>query len=174
MYILYTPQTSSGYCFHSHIQNVCMYEDSSENRISGHTELLSQVSEYVRALVSILMPRKIGAISEDNWNLVLLSRSRRRDFKRVPKQPFAGMDSFLHECRVQGCQSFLCTIYQKGGGNIKWPQNVPNGHKISLFAVKYTKWPYNIPSSSIKGPSKNYPKWDFVLKYTIWQPWNIY
>jgi hypothetical protein len=26
----------------------------------------------------------------------------------------------------------------------KWPQNIPNGHKIYQMATKYTKWPQNI------------------------------
>jgi hypothetical protein len=32
------------------------------------------------------------------------------------------------------------------------------------MVVKYTKWPYNIPTSSIARPSKIYPNWDFDLK----------
>jgi hypothetical protein len=28
----------------------------------------------------------------------------------------------------------------------KWPQNIPNGHKIYQMATKYTKWPQNIPN----------------------------
>jgi hypothetical protein len=36
----------------------------------------------------------------------------------------------------------------------KGPHNVPNGHKI-------TNWPQNMPTSSITGPSKIYPNWDF-------------
>jgi hypothetical protein len=40
----------------------------------------------------------------------------------------------------QGCQIFPGTKYQNGEKYVKWPQNIPNGHKISLMAVKYTKW----------------------------------
>jgi hypothetical protein len=28
----------------------------------------------------------------------------------------------------------------------RWPQNIPNGHKIYQMATKYTKWPQNIPN----------------------------
>jgi hypothetical protein len=29
----------------------------------------------------------------------------------------------------------------------KWPQNLPNGHKIYQMATKFTKWPQNLPNS---------------------------
>jgi hypothetical protein len=35
----------------------------------------------------------------------------------------------------------------------------PNGHKIDQMAVKWTKWPQNI--STTTRPSNIYPKWDF-------------
>jgi hypothetical protein len=34
----------------------------------------------------------------------------------------------------------------KRGENIKWPQNISNGHKIYQMATKYIKWPQNIPN----------------------------
>jgi hypothetical protein len=36
------------------------------------------------------------------------------------------------------------------------------------MAVKYTKWPINIPTASIPRPSKNIP--NLIWKYNIWQP----
>jgi late competence protein required for DNA uptake (superfamily II DNA/RNA helicase) len=36
-------------------------------------------------------------------------------------------------------------IYQMAAKYTKWPQNIPNGHKIYQMAAKYTKWPQNIP-----------------------------
>jgi hypothetical protein len=60
----------------------------------------------------------------------------------------------------QGCQIFRCTIYQNG-------ENVPNEHEIYQSAIKYTRWPENIPNIpafSIARPSKIYPNWDFGLK----------
>jgi hypothetical protein len=52
----------------------------------------------------------------------------------------------------KGCQIFRGTIYQNGGKYTKWPQNIPNCHKIYQIALKYvyqiaiknTKWPQNI------------------------------
>jgi hypothetical protein len=80
----------------------------------------------------------------------------------------------------QGCQIFLGTIYQNGGGGTipnnqkiyrmatkytKWPQNIPNARKI-------TKWTYYLPTSSIAIPWKNLPKLGFLVwKYAVWQPW---
>jgi hypothetical protein len=66
----------------------------------------------------------------------------------------------------------------------KWPQNIPNGHKIYQMATKYTKWPQNIPTGSeidqtakkllsfLSRHSKIYPNWNFWFEnmYTIWQP----
>jgi hypothetical protein len=37
--------------------------------------------------------------------------------------------------QFQGCQNFLGTTYQKVGKYAKWPQNLPNGHKICDLAV---------------------------------------
>jgi hypothetical protein len=60
-------------------------------------------------------------------------------------------------------------------------ENIPTNHKIYQKATKYTKWPINTPTSSIAGPIKIYPNWDFGLKIchlstvvercnsTIWQ-----
>jgi hypothetical protein len=28
----------------------------------------------------------------------------------------------------------------------KWPQSIPNGHKVYQMATKYTKWPQSIPN----------------------------
>jgi hypothetical protein len=59
----------------------------------------------------------------------------------------------------------------------KWPQNIPNGHKIYQMATKYTKWPQHIPNGSkmlkmatgsptfpVPRPSKMYPNRDFGMK----------
>jgi hypothetical protein len=40
-------------------------------------------------------------------------------------------------------------------GNTKLLQNIPNVHKIYQKTVKWTKYPQNMPSSSIARPSKN-------------------
>jgi hypothetical protein len=75
----------------------------------------------------------------------------------------------------------------------KWPQNLPNGHKIYQMATKFTKWPQNLPNGrKISKPNglkinqmvikyinifhcktlQNLPQLGFlVLKHTIWQPW---
>jgi hypothetical protein len=39
-------------------------------------------------------------------------------------------------CVHQGCQIFLGTKYPNGGKYTKWPQNIPNGHKIFPMAAK--------------------------------------
>jgi hypothetical protein len=49
----------------------------------------------------------------------------------------------------QGCPIFRHNIPKKYQITIKytkWPQNIPNGHKIYQMATKYTKWPQNIPN----------------------------
>jgi hypothetical protein len=66
----------------------------------------------------------------------------------------------------------------------KWPQNIPNGHKMYQMATKYTKSPQNIPNGrKIDRPNshkiyRHRTKQDprkftqfgiFCLK--IWQPW---
>jgi hypothetical protein len=38
----------------------------------------------------------------------------------------------------QGCQIFLGTINQQGGGNTKLPQNILNCRKIDQMSIKYT------------------------------------
>jgi hypothetical protein len=38
---------------------------------------------------------------------------------------------------------------------------LPIGHKIYQMAVKCSKWPKNIPTSSFTKPFKIYPNWDF-------------
>jgi hypothetical protein len=55
---------------------------------------------------------------------------------------------------MQGCQSFLDKIYQNGGKYTKMALNYQ-------MAVKYSKWPNNIPTFPISRPSKIYPNWDF-------------
>jgi hypothetical protein len=54
----------------------------------------------------------------------------------------------------QCCQIFLSTTHQHGGKTSKWPQNIPNCHKI----VQIDK---NIPTSYIARSSKSYPNWKF-------------
>jgi hypothetical protein len=64
----------------------------------------------------------------------------------------------------------------------KWPQNIPNGHKIYQTATKYTKRPQNIPNSIKKAKcgyikytnilhcealQKIYPNWDFWFENKI-------
>jgi hypothetical protein len=34
-------------------------------------------------------------------------------------------------------------IYQMAMKYTKWPWNIPNGHEIYQMAMKYTKWPRN-------------------------------
>jgi hypothetical protein len=43
----------------------------------------------------------------------------------------------------------------------RWPQNLPNGHKIYQMAGKLIKWPQNRLTFSIARPSKICPNWDF-------------
>jgi hypothetical protein len=54
-----------------------------------------------------------------------------------------------NECRRQGCQIFLGTIYQNGVKYTKWSQNIPIGHKIFPMVVKYSNTMY-----SFRGPPK--------------------
>jgi hypothetical protein len=66
-------------------------------------------------------------------------------------------------CGNQGCQIFLGTIYQ----NVKNTPNdryIPNGNELYPITTKYTRWPYNLPTSSISRPSKIYPSWDFSFE----------
>jgi hypothetical protein len=56
----------------------------------------------------------------------------------------------------------------------KTEKHVPNDTKIYQIAVKYTKWPQNIPKTlSIPRPSKIFPNWDFWYENTStnWQLW---
>jgi hypothetical protein len=67
----------------------------------------------------------------------------------------------------QGCQIFLVTIYQNGEiyTKTKFTQHyVPTNHTVYQRAVKYSKWPQNIPTFSILRPYKIYPDWDFWLE----------
>jgi hypothetical protein len=74
--------------------------------------------------------------------------------------------------REQGCQIFLGPNIPKREKYNKWPQTIPNGHKVYQMAMKYSKWSYNIPTFTFQSPSKIYPNLGFwVLKQTIWQPW---
>jgi hypothetical protein len=79
-------------------------------------------------------------------------------------------------------------MYQMATKCTKWPQNVPNGHKMFQMATKCSKWPQNVPNGhkmyipfgrkigkmAIKNTNifQNLPKWGFLVrKYTIWQHW---
>jgi hypothetical protein len=57
---------------------------------------------------------------------------------------------------AQGCQIFHRTTYQNGKKYSKWPQNMPNDHKICQMATKYAKWPQN---TYTKWPQNTYTKW---------------
>jgi hypothetical protein len=52
-------------------------------------------------------------------------------------------------------------MYQMTTKCTMWPQNVPNDHKMYLMTINYTKLSYNIPTSYITRPSQIYPKWYF-------------
>jgi hypothetical protein len=55
----------------------------------------------------------------------------------------------------------------------KWPQGIPNDHKIYQMTTKYTKWPQNIPNGRkySKWP-QNIPNYHKICRYTKW-PQNI-
>jgi hypothetical protein len=53
----------------------------------------------------------------------------------------------------QGCQIFLGATYQNKEKYTKTGGNIQNGHTVYQMAVKLTKWPLNIPTSSIATPS---------------------
>jgi hypothetical protein len=53
-------------------------------------------------------------------------------------------------------QITIAYVYQMATKYTKWPQNIPNGHKIYQMATKYTKWPYNITTYFIARPSKKF------------------
>jgi hypothetical protein len=42
--------------------------------------------------------------------------------------------------------------------------NLPNGHKLYHMAMKYARWPQNIPTLSIPRPSKIYSNLIFGMK----------
>jgi hypothetical protein len=42
----------------------------------------------------------------------------------------------LRKNHTHGCQIFLDTKYQNGEKYTKWPQNIPNSHKIFPVAIK--------------------------------------
>jgi hypothetical protein len=48
----------------------------------------------------------------------------------------------------------------------KWPQNIPNGHRIYQMATKYTKWPQNIPNG--------HKIYQMATKYTNWPQNNFF
>jgi hypothetical protein len=85
-------------------------------------------------------------------------------------EPSDSKVSFFSACK-QGCQIFLGTKYQKTGKNYqittkfnKYPQNLLNGRKIYLKAIKYTniflsKALQNVPEIGI-----------FGMPMYIWQP----
>jgi hypothetical protein len=41
---------------------------------------------------------------------------------------------------IQGCQIFLGTTYLNGSKYTKWPQNIPNCHKMDQMAVTYAEY----------------------------------
>jgi hypothetical protein len=75
---------------------------------------------------------------------------------------------FFFAPRHQGCQIILGTTYQNSEKFIRWPQNVPNGHKIAQISVKYYKY---VNIFQCTRALQNLPKWWFFgLKKNIWQP----
>jgi hypothetical protein len=55
----------------------------------------------------------------------------------------------LHTHRIRVARFFLGQHTNTGKITMKyakWPQNIPNGHKIYQMATTYTKWPQNIPN----------------------------
>jgi hypothetical protein len=66
----------------------------------------------------------------------------------------------------------------------KWPQIIPNGHKLYQMAINYTKWPQIIPNGhKLYQMAINYTKWPQIIpnghklyqmatKHTKW-PQNI-
>jgi hypothetical protein len=78
----------------------------------------------------------------------------------------------------QGCQIVLGTTFQNEKTYTKMGNGkhiYVNDHKIYQKLMKYTKWPWNIPTFSISRPSKIckyiYQNLGFLVwKYTIWQP----
>jgi hypothetical protein len=74
-------------------------------------------------------------------HFLCFSVSRNKRHSSLMNKYWHAMDS-----ADQGCQIFLGTLYQNGGKYTKWPQNIPNDHKIYQMTTKYTKWPQNIPN----------------------------
>jgi hypothetical protein len=68
----------------------------------------------------------------------------------------------MYAYEIQVKQIFLGTTYQSGEKFIKWPDNIPKGHKINQSVLKYSKWPQNIPTFSMQRPSKINPNRDFL------------
>jgi hypothetical protein len=73
----------------------------------------------------------------------------------------------------QGCQIFLGPNIPRREKYNKWPQTIPNGHKLYQMDIKYSKWSLNIPAFTIQRPSKIFPNLGFLVwKQTIWQPFD--
>jgi hypothetical protein len=63
--------------------------------------------------------------------------------------------------QLQGCQIFLGPNIPKRELYTKWPQTVPNGHKLYQLIKKYSKWSQNITTFSVRRPYKIYPNRNF-------------
>jgi hypothetical protein len=65
---------------------------------------------------------------------------------------------------MQGCQIFIRTNIPKREKYNKWPQTIPNRHKLYQMAIKYSKWSWNIPTFTIQRPSKIYLHLGFLFE----------
>jgi hypothetical protein len=77
---------------------------------------------------------------------------------KPPKKSSEKSNATYFEAIVTGVARFLLVKHTKRGKNIPYDEII---HKIYPMAVKQTKWPQNIPTSSIVRPFKIYPNWDF-------------
>jgi hypothetical protein len=87
-----------------------------------------------------------------------------------------GRDDMDRQTQEQGCHIFLRTTYQSVEKYTKWPQNIPNSHKMSQMTTKYPKWLQNIPNGhKISQIATKYPKWPHnIPRFSISWPSTIY
>jgi uncharacterized protein YpbB len=73
---------------------------------------------------------------------------------------FGGLLLKYFACADQGCQILLVQTLQNGKIYTKWPQNIPNDHKIYQMYKNYTKRPQNIPNvQKLYQTTIMYTKW---------------
>jgi hypothetical protein len=87
--------------------------------------------------------------------------------RSAPKTPFDVVSFLTFALYKRVARLFLAQhtktvkTYKMAINYTKWPQIIPNGHKIYQMATKYIKWPQNIPNG--------HKIYQMAVKYTKWQ-----